>query len=176
MASLIAIRPTKQALVFGGVKIGCTDTCFAVLANAQALGGLHLTEAIVRAESNEAHPDPKSPGLNQMQLQGVAAKVHIDYADQSGHSWVAFGRAVSARRLVIASLWYADIGGTPIGHAILINGRIGSNYSAMDPFTGKMRTVTPHALHEAMAHFAEIAKWPAGELIYGRSRVVPKIA
>jgi hypothetical protein len=170
---VIAVRPIKQELRFNGKLIGCTDTCLAMAANAQARGGLHITEAIVRAESGEQHPDPSSPGLNQMQLERVATRLHFDYSDQSGHSWAAFGKAVSARRLVIASLWYADIGGTPIGHAVLVNGRIGKLYAIIDPMKGKQGTVSPTKLHRAMATFADKANWPAGELIYGVTRVVP---
>lgn len=172
MISVIGIR---QALRFAGKLIGCTDTCMAMLANAQALGGMHVTELIVRDLSGEAHPDPDSPGLDQMQLETVGRRLHIEYTDMTGHDWVAFGRAVSARRLVIASLWYADIGGTPIGHAVLVVGRIGRLYAIYDPMKGTRSTVSPTKLHKAMQTFATKAHRPSG-LIYGQSRRVPTIA
>ena len=172
--AIIPVSRQRQMLTFRGKKIGCTDTCLAMLGNGQALNGMLLTEQIVRDVSGEKNPDPASPGLNQSQLVLAASRLHFTYTDKTGGSWASFGAAVTARRLVVAQLWYAVIGGTAIGHAVLVIGRNDSgSYVYIDPMTGIARTATPTTFHKAMSAFSVRTGLPATKLRFGVSRPVP---
>ena len=173
--TLIPVGRQRQMLTFKGKKIGCTDTCLAMLGNGQAVGGMLLTESIVRSVSGESTPDPASPGLNQQQLVAAAAKLHFSYQDKTGGTWAAFGGAVTARRLVVAQLWYKVIGGSAIGHAVLVIGRnANSDYVVIDPMTGLAKAINPSTLHKAMSEFSVRTGLPATKLRFGVSRIVPK--
>lgn len=170
----------RQRLVFGGVLIGCTDTSFAMAANAQACGGLAITETIVRSLSGEQNPDPASPGLNQSQLVRVARALHVAYTNASGDDWASLVSRIDAGRRIVAQLWYADIGGSNIGHAIFIESRRTyrgvAQVGGVDPIKGRRAWYRASDVRHAMEHFGSMGGLPAGGLYYGYTRPVQLVA
>lgn len=126
-AVAVIYRPDhiRQRLRYGGRLIGCTETCLAMYADAVTFGGLTTSEAECRALSGEVPPDPASPGLNLRQIDQVAAKLRIQFRNATGEAWPDVERYLSTddNRRIIAQVWYdAMPGGTPIGHALLLQG------------------------------------------------------
>lgn len=174
----------KQKTLFQGKLIGCTETAFAVGCGDTTNGALKVTEEIVRHLSGEWPPDPKSPGLNQNQLDKVAAKLHIDYTDASGYTWdYLVARCNENRRLVI-QLWYADIGGGKIGHAFLmeairpikVKGKTVSSALCMDPITGKRKWYPVTTVRKAMQTFATMTGVSNGGLRFGYFQICKYVA
>lgn len=158
------------------VLIGCTDTSFAMFADATTMGGLKITEAQVRYMSGEATPDPQSPGLNIPQLVKVAKKLHIVFLDRTGMGENTVRGYLTNNQKVVAQLWYAGIGGTNIGHAVLLqalghNGKILLN----DPMKTAPEWVDDDRVFDAMKEFARRTKLTSG-LRLGVGRKVQKIA
>ena len=170
----------KQRIVYNGQLIGCTDTSFAMAGNAQACGGLKLTEALVRSLSNEARPDPVSPGLNQDQLVAVARKLHFPYSKGTGDPFTSVLTRLDEGRRVVAQLWYADIGGTNIGHAIFLESRRtdprGVRWlGGVDPIKGRREWFRQSDVERAMEHLGRMYGLPAGDTFHGYTRVVPRV-
>lgn len=169
----------KQKLRFAGALIGCTDTSFAVGVDGATLGGVIVTEQEVRRLSDETKPDPASPGLNLSQLAAVARKLNVDFANNTGGLWSQLETTLANNALVVAQLWYADIGGTPIGHAVLVE-QIrpdGKRQRAriMDPMVGEWAWIDADKLQHAMQHFARMTGLTRG-LRYGSFRRAPWIS
>jgi hypothetical protein len=100
-------RHQRQKRTLGGKLIGCTETVFAMFADAVTLGGVRLSEGRVRLMSNEPVPDPGSPGLNLGQMDAVAAKLGIGYANRTGKgdSWADIVARLNENRRVQVSVW-----------------------------------------------------------------------
>lgn len=165
-------KPIKQKLRLNGVLIGCTDTAFAMLVDAATLGGVVVTEAQVRGLSTEAKPDPISPGLNLQQLEGVAARLRIDFESMKGQSWDTLEAGLRQNRRVVAQLWYADIGGGNIGHAVYLEQLRGDKARIVDPIKGAYEFIATARLKAGMKEFALRNGLTTG-LYWGRSRPTP---
>lgn len=109
----------QQKLRYNGALIGCTDTSFAMGVDAVTFGGCLVNEAIVRGLSNEAHPDPNSPGLNQSQLVAVADKLHIEYEKRTGDSAANVRTYLDQNRRLVIQGMFPNSAGNPIPHAML---------------------------------------------------------
>lgn len=160
-----AIRQTER---FNGKLIGCTETSFAMAVDAATLGGLIVTEAQVRELSNERHPDPASPGLNQAQLVQVANRLHVKYVNMTDHNRNELIDAINQNRRVVAQLWYKAIGGTDIGHAIYIDRAARGKFYGVDPIKGKYGIWTYDAVFHGMRIFAD--KAGVNGLLWGMTR------
>lgn len=161
--------PIQQKLRFQGHLIGCTDTAFAMAVDAATLGGCIVTEALVRKLSNENHPDPESPGLNLGQLEDVADKLHVEFTAMRGNNRAQMAAALRNNRRVVAQLWYAGIGGTPIGHAVYVELITDSGKARIvDPMKGRYEYIDQERLFSAMRTFA--AKVGVEGLMYGQTR------
>lgn len=165
-------KALKQALRFEGHLIGCTDTVFAMLVDASTCGGVTVTEAEVRALSNEAHPDPASPGLNLGQLEAVARKLRVPFASMAGHSWAELQAATLVNRRICAQLWYPDLGGGAVGHALYVEKFMKGKAYVLDPVTGKYSWIASATLRKAMQSFATRAGLKSG-LYWGQTRQCP---
>ena len=163
-------KPIKQTLKFNGKLIGCTDTSFAMCVDAATLGGCIVTEKYVRSLSSEAKPDPESPGLNLDQLEGVAQKLRVEFTKVKGGSRANFKVHLRQNRRIVAQLWYAGIGGTPIGHAVYVESISAKGMARIvDPMKGVYSLVPEGRLFDAMETFAKKAGVPKG-LLYGATR------
>lgn len=167
--------PIRQALRFNGALIGCTDTCMAMLVDAATLGGCIVTEKDVRELSNETRPDPASPGLNLVQLDAVARKLNVVFDNRAGDGWAALETALGKNQRVVAQLWYADMGGTPIGHAYYVEKIVDGRARVVDPMKGVYSTVSANRLRQAMQTFANKANLANG-LLWGCSRPTPWVS
>ncbi len=165
-------KALKQTLRFEGKLYGCTDTAFAMCVDAATLGGERVTEAEVRALSNEANPNPDSPGLNLNQLEAVARKLHVEFTSMAGHSWADLVAALRANRRVVAQLWYPDLGGGAIGHAVYVDHQYKGNSLIVDPVKGKFTIVPNKTLLKAMQSFATRGGLKTG-LYWGVTRATP---
>lgn len=116
-------RHQRQRTLYNGKLIGCTETSFAMGVDATTFGGCRVTESICRKLSGEWPPDPNSPGLNIPQLVTIARKLHVPFVDASGGDKDAVKAALDANQRIVAQIWYARIGGTNIGHALLLQAR-----------------------------------------------------
>lgn len=180
-ATLYKTPSLKQKIAFQGQLIGCTDTCAAMAFNAQALGGLSITEYIVRRLSGELVPDPASPGLNQAQLVRVSKQLHLPYSSGVGGSFETMLTRLTAGRRIVAQLWYADIGGTNIGHAIFLESRAkrsdGRWYlGGVDPMKGRRDWFLESAVREGMERLGRMNGLANGGTFHGYTRVVPMVA
>lgn len=168
-------KAIKQTMRFNGVLIGCTDTAFAMCVDAETLGGCRVTERYVRSLSNESHPDPKSPGLNLDQLSQVAQKLRVDFRSRKGANRAALIESLNNNKRVVAQLWYAGIGGTPIGHAVYVEQVRDGNARIVDPIKGKYEWIDQTRLFDAMRTFADKAGLNEG-LLWGETRACPWIS
>lgn len=170
----------RQRLTYQGKLIGCTETSFAMAARAQALGGLKVTELLCRSLSGEWPPDPSSPGLNQDQLEAVARRLHMPYSDGTGGTWADVAQKLREDRKLVVQLWYADIGGTPIGHALYLDvirtTRDGVEVGGVDPMVGRRKWYRAADVRRAMETFGRRTGLPAGQVRYGFTREVPLMA
>lgn len=158
----------KQKTRFEGKLIGCTETSFAVGCGDTSNNALRVTEVICRKLSGEWPPDPNSPGLNQGQLVKVAEKLHIPYKDGSGHVWQWMIDRLNENRRIVAQLWYADIGGGNISHALLLEAyRADKGILGMDPITGKRKWYKAADIKKAMTTFAVKTNVSGGGLRFG---------
>ena len=182
MTTVAAIyRPAhiRQRTRYNGHLIGCTETSLAMYADAVTFGGLITTETECRALSGEWPPDPSSPGLNLSQIDRVAAKLRIDFTNGSGGTWadVAAYLSEDQNRRVIAQIWYAAIGGTAIGHALLLQGI--RSYQGRPQLLGNdpMKTVEewwpPERIQAAMEAFGKRTGMAPGQLRFGYSATLP---
>lgn len=174
-------RPThqQQKLRLNGVLIGCTDTSTAMYADAVTMGGVKITEAIVRQMSNERLPDPASPGLNIPQCIAVMKQFHIAMTDRTSYGPETFQSLVSDNRKQLAQLWYSAIGGTPIGHAVLVQYRELRHGQWFDLINDPMRTAAVWMEEDrvlaGMKEFAMRSGLASG-LRFATSRKVQKMA
>ena len=164
--------PIKQSLRQNGVLIGCTDTSFAMGVDATTLGGLVVTERIVRGLSDESNPDPNSPGLNLDQLDAVARKLRIDFDVRTRAGWGSLVTELDWNAAVVAQLWYADIGGNAIGHAIYLQRVVDGRAFGVDPIKGAWGSWAVKDVQEAMKHFAQMTGINEG-LRWGAFRRAP---
>lgn len=148
-------HPIRQTLRFDGVLIGCTDTSFAMGVDHSTLGAMIVTEKQVRGLSTEKNPDPKSPGLNLDQLEGVAARLRIDFTNRSGDHWPALIAELDDNAAVVAQLWYGAIGGGNIGHAFYLRSHLNGRVTGVDPVKGVYRSWTDAQVQHAMKVFAD---------------------
>ena len=169
-----APKPIRQRLTFQGHLIGCTDTSFAMGADAATLGGLIVSEAQVRALSDEARPDPASPGLNLAQLDRVAWRLHVDFFNRTNDTFPDLLEELDARAPVVAQLWYPGIGGNPIGHALYLRSRSGGRIKGVDPVKGVYGTWPEAQVQQAMRTFAD--KHNVAGLLWGAFRRTPWLA
>lgn len=169
-------KPLQQTLSFEGKLIGCTDTAFAMCVDAETIGGVRVSEATVRGLSDEAHPDPNSPGLNLDQLEDVARKLHVGFTSQKGKGWAALVESLMTNHRLVAQLWYADLGGSKIGHAVYVEQLLSGKALIVDPMKGKPQWVPSATLRKAMLSFAVRAGVKGGGLFYGQTDRTPWIA
>jgi len=170
----------KQRVQYNGQLIGCTETSFAMAGNAQACGGIKLNEVLVRSLSDEARPDPDSPGLNQDQLVAVARKLHFPYSKGTGDPFASVLVRLGEGRRVVAQLWYADIGGTQIGHAIFLESRRTDPQGVkwlggVDPMKGRREWFRQSDVERGMERFGAMTGLPAGDTRHGYTRIVPLV-
>lgn len=180
----VIYRPThiRQRLRYNLKLIGCTETCLAMYADAVTFGGLSTTEKECRELSGEWPPDTASPGLNLTQVDKVAAKLRIPFTNATGRTWEDVEKALSqeGNRRVIAQVWYADLGGTPIGHAILLQGI--RQYQGRlqllgnDPMKTAEQWWDPEDVRKAMQSFGVRTGLPLGQLRFGMSDQLPYMA
>jgi hypothetical protein len=126
----------------------------AMFADATTMGGLKVTEAQVRYLSGEAVPDPSSPGLNLPQLVAVSKKLHISLQNRTGSGGDTVKAYVEKNQKVIAQLWYAGIGGTPIGHAVLLQALRDGKFLMNDPMKTAAEWRDADQVISAMKEFA----------------------
>ena len=162
-------RAKLQRLRFDGVLIGCTDTCFAIGADAATAGGLSVNEAQVRALSNEAHPDPASPGLNLAQLVGVARKLHVGFYNRTGESFAQLDHYLDTCAAVVAQV--DDPAFAAVPHAIYLHQHVAGTYRGVNPLDGKWHTWPEHDVQRGMVSFAR-AHIPVG-VYFGSFRPTP---
>lgn len=165
----------KQTLRYAGKLIGCTDTAFAVGVDGATLGAVMVTEAEVRRLSDETRPDPESPGLNLTQLRDVARKLRVDFAPMTGATWAQLVDTLDHNGLVVAQLWYDLIGGTNIGHAVLLQQKRAGKLRVMDPMKGTWAWLEADDVLAAMRKFARMTGVPEG-LRWGSFRNAPWIS
>lgn len=165
----------RQTLRFAGKLIGCTDTVFAMGVDAATVGALFITEAQVRAMSDEASPDPSSPGLNLGQLDKIAGKLRVEFTPRRGDPWSELVTELDRNAAVVAQLWYADIGGTPIGHAIYLQRVASGRAYGVDPMKGVYGSWAVNDVLRGMRHFADRAGLSTG-LLWGAFRPAPWLA
>lgn len=183
-------RPThiRQRLTLNGVLIGCTDTSFAMFADATTLGGTILTERDVRNMSDERLPDPSSPGLNLPQLVRVASQLHIRLINRSGLGPDSLRDYLDHNQKVIAQLAYGSIAlgykcqSGSFGHAMLLQTRakldsFGGAYGilANDPLCDGPKWYREDDIIGAMRDFAQQSGLATG-LRMAVGRRVPMLA
>ena len=114
-----------------------------------------------------------SPGLNLDQLEQVAQKLRVQFFKVTGGSRARLLTSLAANKRVVAQLWYAGIGGTPIGHAVYVEKVTGKAPRRMarivDPMKGVYSTVGFDRLCDAMDTFARKAGVPDG-MLWGETR------
>lgn len=165
----------RQRLTFEGHLIGCTDTSFAMLADAATLGGVIVDEATVRRLSGETNPDPRSPGLNLGQLGTVANKLRIAFDIRTGDTWADLLDELRNNARVVAQLDYAVLGGGDIGHAVYVEQVRKGRARIVDPIVGEYAWISADRLHRAMRSFAKRAQLADG-LYWGASRRTPWVS
>jgi hypothetical protein len=152
-----------------------------MLCDYSTIGGVKITQELVRALSDEPKPDPKSPGLNLHQIDAVAAKLHIPYADRTGDNWsdlIGFlreGRGVQAQ---LRNDMLHDPNGSTVGHSIFLNTiRKSDNYIlGNNPLSGGARWYPPSVVKAAMTKFADTTGIAGDGLRFAIGRKVPRIA
>lgn len=168
-------KARKQKLRYNGVLIGCTDTAFAMAIDGASEGAVMVTEAQVRALSNEAKPDPASPGLNLDQLVQVAKRLHVEFTNRSGDSWSTMLDELAQNARVVAQLWYPVLGGGSIGHAVYVERVKDGKARIVDPVKGTYEWVDAGTLRRAMREFADRSQQVVG-LRWGVTRRAPWIS
>lgn len=165
-------HPQKQALRFEGHLIGCTDTVFAMGLEAATCGAIRVGEAEIRARSDEAHPDPDSPGLNLGQLVKVARSYRVAFRDASGAGWSTLEAELDGNAPAVLQLDYSAIGGNKIGHAIYGFRILRGNVEGVDPMVGRWGHWPVEDVKHGMALFARSSGLDAG-LRFGVFRRAP---
>jgi hypothetical protein len=170
----------QQKRTFNGKLIGCTETSFAMFVDAVTFGGCIVSESHVRSLSNEPVPNPASPGLNIDQIDDVAKKLRVEYNDATGTAWTTLVKWLDQNRRIHAQLWYADIGGTNIGHAILIQARrTRSGKREMlinDPMKKAEQWIAESKVKTAMDRFGTMTGVPGLGLRFAYSKRLPYVA
>lgn len=164
----------KQQLRYDGKLIGCTDTVMAIGVDGSTLGGSTPKEVDIRLLSGEWPADPASPGINLSQCDKVARKLFIPFTNGTGYSWAKMVGYIDTGHAVLAQLWYSDIGGGNIGHAVYLWDRDGNEFLGVDPIKGVWQRFRASDVKAGMEHFAHVVG--DGKLRYGVFRSTPLLA
>ncbi len=166
-----------------GSLYGCTDSSFAMFADAVTLGGVKITEAGVRKMSTEPVPDPQSPGLNIPQGIAVMAKLRIAAYDKSGQTWAhVIDYLNEDRRVVLQVDNYVlnDCGRSHIGHCIFLQAvrKINGVYKILadNPACSTAKWYSPATLKAAAIRFGDQTNVPNDGIRFAVSRIVPRMA
>jgi hypothetical protein len=84
---------------FAGAMAAAFDTC----------GGVALTGAQVRHDTNEPVPDPQSPGLSLAQVHAALAKHGVDLDVRYRMPWADFAKAIDSGHGAMLEVGYAPI-------------------------------------------------------------------
>ena len=158
-----------------GALIGCTDTSLAMAIMDTTQDGLVIDEETVRALSGEGRTD-ESPGLNMAQLDKVCGKLHVVFTDATGQTWSQLVAHSNENRRIVAQLWYADIGGSAIGHAVLVEAFRDKGALIIDPMKGQREWISPAKLRKGMETFGAKTGLAAGRLRFGYLRRCTMVA
>jgi hypothetical protein len=160
-------------------RYNCTAYCGAMAITDATLGGTKITGRIIRAESNESTPDPRSPGMNFSQLATCFQRYRVEWNDHQGEPWSNLVDALHQGRRVILQLDYGELGnyraqaGGDFGHAfLLIRTAPGDQVRASDPLAKAPRNYPADVLQKAARVFARSTGVPEG-LRWASTRVVP---
>jgi hypothetical protein len=166
-------------------RVNCTAYCGAMMADDITLGGLlGVSGAVVRAASDEPHPDPASPGLNLQQVDTAIRKAYrVSIANQTGKSWSSLAALLRSRHRILLQIDYASLGGYraqangDFGHAIvLVEFRDGGKLIyASDPLASTARLYPAAIIQKAATVFAHNTGLASG-LWFANSRAIPVLA
>jgi hypothetical protein len=122
----------------------CTAFSAGMAGDYHTCGATRLTGGRVRAESNEATPNPASPGLDLAQIDAVLNRHGIDLDVQYAYPWAAFASRINQGQGAILQILYAPLNGTHYdadpqfhgNHAIFVP----PGWAAMDPLADGRRS------------------------------------
>lgn len=141
---------------YGGVN--CSAYSFARQVDYTTHGGVIVAGSLIRALSDEAKPNPTSPGLNLTQLVAVAHRLHVEFENRTGTGWAGVIKALDERRSVLLQLdasklpqairpWLPSY--SPFPHATVIDWKTTAGLHWYDPVTGKDQYATEAQLRPA---------------------------
>ena len=164
-------------------KVNCAAVGLAIALDRATLGGLRVTGRLVRALSNEPHPDPDSPGLYLPQLRTVAAILRVPLSMVLGASWGALLTSLRAGRAVLLPGTYGALGEWSCqpsfrgGHMIVVNHVSGDgDLFIYDPLCSKAREVPAPIIREYAQSWGEHVGQPAGRFDFAVVRATPLVA
>lgn len=165
-------------------RYSCGAYSTAVLVDYATIGGVKVSGKYVRSLTDEAVPDPASPGLSIPQLVAAAKKLNVELTDRSGLPWSSLVDAVRGGRGVLINVLYealpidyrAQLAPAVGGHAMAITqlDPEGNRGLVYDPLRGKPLWIPLAALSVGAVSWAK--KLGSGGVIYATTRVVPKVA
>lgn len=182
MADLFHKHMTQRVPSDPHWAVNCTAYCGAMLINDATLGAASVTGRIVRAKSNEPNPQAGSPGLNILQIIGVArASFGVKIIDCTGRTWPEVEHFVSAGRRVLLQIDYGELpegdkcqAGGDFGHAVvLVRYTPDGKLRASDPLCSTTKSYDPEHLQVAARKFARDTGVNDG-LRWAATRVVPQ--
>jgi hypothetical protein len=155
MTGCIDFHPTHQAQLtsrWGGKhgKVNCTACAAGMVGEADTCGELRFTGSEIRAHSNEADPDPDSPGLNLSQVDAALRALsngRIDLDTRKRYPFESLRARLNAgskailqvNRGVLVDAGQVFGNGFRGGHAIAIGADDGEPWID-DPLTKRFRT------------------------------------
>lgn len=184
---IITYRPQHQHQLVSSDpygKFNCTAYSFAMMVDAVTIGGIKKTGKEIRAMSNEPVPDPKSPGLNIVQLEAIAKKMDFQLFDRTGNSWEQCLEYLQNGQRVILQLDSGDLGASAckvsdVGHAMLLQAAPDdyrpTEVLGNDPLCKEEKWYPRATLKKAAEHFARQTGINNG-IRFAVSKVVPRVA
>jgi hypothetical protein len=172
------INPTDPA-----GKYSCTAYAGAMAVDFATLGGVKISGHALRGLTDEAIPDPTSPGLNLAQIIEAADDLWVPIWDQSGKGWGAVMLALQARRGVILQGDRDQFTTTPCvnafkgSHAIFIQLRLPeAGIRVCDPLCSAAHVVTEATLRRYAEKLGVQTRLANGGCRFAITRSVPLIA
>lgn len=158
--------------------VNCSAYSASMAAAYDSCGKVRITGAQIRAESDEAHPDPASPGLNLAQVDEVLLGHGVDLDVIWRVDWAEFERRIDAGQGAILALGYGPIadsqydagGGFRGNHSVFV----APGWIVMDPLADGRRagihkydaTPYPRELLQRAAAALVVAKHADGTVVH----------
>lgn len=163
-------------------RYSCAAYSGAILADYATVGGVRISGKQLRQMTDEPIPDKASPGLTIPQVAAALRKTNVTLVDKTGESWSSLVTNVKGGRGALINVYYEALPAeyraqsSPVGgHSMAMTqlDETGLRGLVYDPLRGNPMWIPLTHLNIAMTAWAK--KVGSGGVVYGTTRVVPKV-